>query len=410
MLKLSRILLLTVAVLKKQLHTIRTWRRWSVCFTLGGLLAFALTGEVLFGPIDGWDRPSAEDVVTVNDEPHRVRPLVQPLFSRSSSEAHLVSSLLKKSSSVPLDGSVLCHLLRVYALETMPHPRFSSGMEIVQVLTDETLSKKHLGQSLLFQTRHGIRYRLPSPKGPSSEDGESHRDLFLATFAELGLSLSTPMRTATGSFKVRDLLQDSVQNFDLKQQEIAWTAIAYCLYLPQQKEWHNRDGESFTFDDLATELVQRPFRESSCGGTHLLYAMTLLVRVNSVSPCLSASTREVIIQRLRESVSVAVASQTNEGYWNLEWNQTKTAVPAKIDTLFYRLLVTGHLVELMQYLPGDLQPSAEVYRRAAGWLCSELGRMQDPMERRMFCPWTHSICSVRNLVGETAEANTKHNW
>jgi hypothetical protein len=149
------------------------------------------------------------------------------------------------------------------------------------ILTHQAHAEKFFGESLLFQTRNGVRYRLPSSGSPANEEGESHRDLFLATFAELGLPLSTPLNIATGSFTLRDLLRDSVANFDLQQQEIVWTAVAYCLYLPPQNRWQNRDEMWFTFDDLANELLHRPLREGTCGGAHLLFAMTFLARVDS---------------------------------------------------------------------------------------------------------------------------------
>lgn len=366
---------------------------------VGGLFGLALSGVILFDAICTWDRPSsAENTVTLRDDPHKVFPLVQPIFSRESPEACLTDSLLGQSASFPLVGPSLCHLLRIYGLEVMPHHSFNSGIDIVRILTDHELAAKHLGQSIQFQTRHGIRYKLPQVIGLSNQDGESHRDIFLATFGELGLPLSTPIHTATGSFTLRELLKDSIAHFRLKQKEIAWTAIAYSLYLPPQREWSNRDEESFTFDGLASELLQRPLKGESCGGTHLIEAMTLLARVDLKTPVLSSSVREAIRRNLQAYISAAIESQADEGYWTSGWDQTET----RNDSTSVKLIITGHLLEVMEYLPQDLQPDAEVYRRAADWLCSELS--QNLLKPSQFCPWTHAYCSIRNLVGDINES------
>jgi hypothetical protein len=102
----------------------------------------------------------------------------------------------------------------------------------------------------------------------------------------------------------------------------------------------------------------------------------------------------------------AVEAQAKEGYWTLGWDEPKSARPAHLDASSFRLLITGHLLEWMEYLPLDLQPDAEIYYRAGQWLCSELGRMPRSLQVQEFCPWTHAVCSVRNLVGEASESDT----
>jgi hypothetical protein len=377
--------------MKKFLH--KWWsgdrRGWVIYSTSGGLLGFAILAAILFAVLHEHGTLSAEGLLMVSDTPHAMPPLVQPLFACDSPQACLVDSILSKAALFPTTGSGLCHLLRVHGLGAISHDRFSSGQEVVQALTDATVSQKCLGQSLAFETRYGVRFRFSTA---SDTGGENHQDLVLATFAELGLPLSTPLRTETGSFEIRDVLRDSIAHFTLQQEEIAWTAIAYALYLPPQKAWCNRDGERFTFGHLADELV-RPDREEPCGGTHLLYAMTLLVRVDSASPCLSTATREAVLRHLRQRVSTAVASQANEGYWTFGWDGGGLVS----DTLEDRLLITAHLVEWMEQLPTELQPSPDVYRRAARWLCAEVSdaSLTEPAD---FCPWTHAVRSIQNLI------------
>src|SRR5207302_3298465 len=97
---------------------------------------------------------------------------------------------------------------------------------------------------------------------------ELHRDQTLAAFAELGLPLSFTLQGDGGTGTLRDVLDDSLANFHLGQKELAWTALAYALYLPPVKSWINRYGERFGFDQLVSEMLDRPLDAESCGGTH----------------------------------------------------------------------------------------------------------------------------------------------
>jgi len=294
----------------------------------------------------------------------------------------------------------------LYGLGAIRHPRFASGQEVVGALTDQKLSETFFGEPIFDQTRSGVRYRdLDTQKMHS---GENHRDICLATFAELGLPLTTPMTAPDGAFSLRELLRDSVENFDIKQEELPWAAVAYALYLRPQRGWTNRYGESFTFDDLANALMRVPLRRASCGGTHLLYALTVVWRVDSSTACLSESVREALADSLRQRVQAAVESLHKTGYWTLDWHATAekeseaTRVPPE-DTPGSRLLATGHLLEWLELLPVELQPSADVYRRAARWLCAMVGegfRVADPDR---FCPPVHAVCAVRRLIGDVGE-------
>src|SRR5207248_548404 len=151
----------------------------------------------------------------------------------------------------------------------------------------------------IVQTRTGARYLDGTSAGALREN---HRDVFLATFAEAGVPLSTLLNTnLRSSVSLADVLRDSQANFDLAQPEIEWSAIAYALYSPNQAGWRDRDGNVFTFDQLARELLRRDLAKSSCSGAHLLLAMTYLVRVNDDAKCLSSDTREQLGTRLRET-------------------------------------------------------------------------------------------------------------
>ncbi len=361
-------------------------------------LSFVLIGLISFTIFSCKTSLNNKEMILLDNKPFKISLRCPSVFSGNSLEAKLVNSILKQSQSVPLSGAVLCHLLKLYGLGSIDSSMFSSGMDVLNILTDDSLAKEHLGTSIIFETRYGIRYKSPVSHIPKQEDGENHRDIFLATFAELGLPLATPINTSTGSFTIENLLMDSIMNFDLQQEEIAWTAVAYILYIPRQQKWTNRFGETFTLNDLATELLKRPIHKTSCGGTHLFYSLTILSQVDSKLGCLTDDIRNKVFHRLQNWKSSVVRSQTKDGYWNLKWALQDDDISSNTDTHFDKFLMTGHILECMQRLPSSLQPDTEVYLRAANWLYSELSEMQEPIYSRLFCPWTHAVCSIRNLV------------
>jgi hypothetical protein len=291
----------------------------------------------------------------------------------------------------------------LYGLHNIPDPRVPSGSYALQLILDDRLAQQQLGVSLLSQTPSGARFTIAAKDMPLAVAGEAHRDQCLAAIGELGIPCSMPIQTRSGSAHVRAILGDSIATFDIHEREIAWTAIACCMYMRADVSWQNRDGDTFTLNDLAKEILQRPLNRATCGGTHLLYALTLLMRVDSDTPCLDVSTRLALVQRLRDAVAAAVASQSKEGWWTLGWDRRTTVRSAAVLTPFFKLLVTGHILEWLEYLPREMQPNAAVYRRAAEWLAPAASSL--PMEQfppQMLCPRTHAICAMRNLIREAS--------
>src|SRR5262249_33876457 len=146
------------------------------------------------------------------------------------------------------------------------------------------------GESAFFPTRTGIRYRSLAMSAQLT-GLENHRDVCLATFAELDLPLTTEFKYDGSAYSLRDLLRDSLANFHLQQEELAWTAIAYTAYLGPKQSWKNRFGEHFTWSDLAESLIKTKVQRTACCGTHLLYAAVLIRRLDELSPALAGSTR-----------------------------------------------------------------------------------------------------------------------
>jgi hypothetical protein len=370
----------------------------------GALGAAALTAALYRTTSGRCQAPSAapDSADLARDQPLAIRPLVRGLLPvRPEDEEWL------RRQIPPLDRarnvvSLCLHTLRVHGLEVrFAHPELNSSAAMLELLTDEEAGRAYFGSPALVRTRTGIRY---PPVVGQEKWQESHRDQVLASFAELGIPLSHPLRLDEGTFSVRDVLRDSIANFHLRQEELVWTALAYALYLPPQRDWVNRYGERTSFDELVNELLVCPLDKASCVGTHLLYVLIVLARVDQQEALLDDVTRERLWQSLRETTGAAIANQWPDGSWSVDWYKGLPGRPGPValspdpNTRYLRLLTTGHLAEFLLYLPAEHQVHPSCLKRAASWLYEQLRSASRDETEANYCPYAHAACALRQLL------------
>jgi hypothetical protein len=211
-------------------------------------------------------------------------------------------------------------------------------------------------------------------------------------------------------FTFQDFLADSIANFHLDQEEIEWSALAYVCWLPPHRVWTNKYGETFSFDRLATELIERPLTESVCAGSHLVQAMIVLARVDREHcPILSSRIRDKLKNRLTAIVRAAETAQAPDGSWGVDWHerpfnqQDGQTCSGGRESLSERLLATSHISEWIMLLPEELQVSDDRLRRAGHWLYKELRGLDSQAVLANFCPCTHGAIVLQMIRNGAAE-------
>lgn len=375
------------------------------------LMFFAAMAGLSVGPIlkarhEASSRPAilASEADQARDMPFTVKPVSK--LSVSEVAVQLDSDWLQQPMRLPTDilpaPSTCLHLMRIHGKDAeVEIEGVEAPVSLLRLLTDEGLGQKHIGESAVVHTEHGIRF--PTASWGGTRGDEVHRDQCLASLGEFGVPLSHRIVIGGDLFTLRDVLRDSILNFHLGQEELAWTALAYALYLPVN-EWRNRYGQRYCFDDLVRELVRRRFAGASCGGTHRLFALTMLACADDEVPILSAEVRTELRAYLGHSVNLVVRTQEPDGCWSIHWNRAMeqplqmTETSAE-DTLQSRLLITGHLAEWMPYLPSTLQIPDAVRERAVWWLRDHLRKVDAKQFWGGVCPHTHAVCAVRDWSG-----------
>ena len=352
----------------------------------------------------GEDRYSTASVA--RDWPISVRPVVDRLIAVSPTDMQWVRRQIQPSLRAELNSSYCLHLLRVHGLEeALESASFPSGKTLMRLLTDDRAGAAYFGREPLVPTSAGVRY-LTGDAQAALEDRslQWHRDQTLAAFGELGIPLTHPIAVAGRTLALREVLRDSLANFHLKQRELAWTALAYALYLPPSREWINRYGESYSFDLLVEELLGRPPGGGSCGGTHDLYALCILSRCDGQFPILSVAVRARLNAHLQRYVDEAIRTQRSDGSWPANLNldpasRSTWSGPTPGGSESGGVTMTGHLAEWFLYLPADLRPADTdgVLRAAGRWLNDALHAAGEDDKTRNFCPFSHATCVLRHL-------------
>lgn len=302
-----------------------------------------------------------------------------------------------------LGVSEICHALHFYGLGPTDLPSYSSGKLLLKVLTDENTAVQTFGASPFQRTRNGLRFYLSIDPVAGVHVGESHPDLCLATFAALDLPLMTEIRLKAGIYTVSNLLAESVATFDIQQRELAWTAISFAKYLPPRTRWTDRFGETTSFSELTRHLMNTDLDTQSCGGTHVFQALIQIYKADTKAPILDNETRNQLGLYLIRTTKEAIQHQKSDGGWNLSWcDSSHMRAGQDSDAKFNeQLLITGHLLEVLNSLGDRQNVPVEVRMHAAKWLSEALESSALKRDFSLICPYTHAITSMRETYSLT---------
>ncbi|MBC7853150.1 MAG: hypothetical protein IAF94_06920, partial [Pirellulaceae bacterium] len=239
-----------------------------------------------------------------------------------------------------------------------------------------------------------------------------HPDDLLATLAEIGTPLDTPMHLRGSEATVAELLGDSLRRFYLDRLEYEWSTISYVRYLYPLKQWRNKYGERVSVDGLVQELMEKAPEAGPCDGLHRLEAMVLLYRVDESAQAagqksiLSKNDRRKMLGYMKRVSELLVAAQSPEGYWTRQWSKgTRTAEvkaepKANISAMHDKLLVTGHQLEWLALAPEKVQPPRENIVRAGQWITRTLLEIDQTELTETYGPYSHAaraLCLWRSV-------------
>lgn len=281
------------------------------------------------------------------------------------------------------------HALRIWSVDAeFRDPKVMSGRKMLDFLVNNGQFLASWGDKvkpLLQEEDLGVSIRFDREEG-----GSVHHDHWLACLTEAGVSLEEPVYTPSHRQKtINDVLQLALRDFRVDERETEWSALAYGLWLPPQPYWINNEGRQITFDILADRLMRGGLFQGVCHGTHRLYSLMVLVRLDDQfeGKLIRPDTRQKIMDHLKRVRDIIVTSQFPDGHWASDWPEGANSVlhPAA-DEEFRKVISTGHHLEWLSIAPEELHPPRERIRKAAKWLIATTKKQKhaDILEKYTF--------------------------
>lgn len=327
-------------------------------------------------PLEIAPLPDRDDVPEIVSEEelayvlHRIRPR----FDRKQMRPNLVE-----------------HALRTWSVHAeFGEPDVLSGEELAAFLTDHARFVESWGTKeaeLLQERPFGIEIRYGRTRS-----GSVHHDHWLASLTEAGVSLDTPVYgPGRRGDTIRDVLRESLYNFRLDEREVEWTAMAFGLWLPPTHAWVGGEGRRYSFDLLAQRLMRGELEKGVCHGTHRVYSLVLLLRLDDEFPAvLSDDVRAEVQRRLAGVRDVIAAAQFDDGHWPGNWPLGADARQhPRDDKLSSLIIATGHHLEWQAIAPADLRLSDAQNRKAVEWLLGELRSHSNAEVLQNYTFYTH---------------------
>ncbi len=283
--------------------------------------------------------------------------------------AMVLSKIRPRFSKTETKPNFVEHALRTWSLKAeFQEKGFMSGIAMRDVLVDHGEYLKSWGetsQPLLVNESNGVSIRWES-----RPDASVHHDHWLASLTEAGVSLEERVfLPGRPNADINDVLQQSLKDFNLDEREVEWSAMAFGLWLPPVKSWTTSDGRQLSFDSIANRLIRGHQRFGVCSGTHRVYSLMLLLRIDEEYSILSDSVRKNIYGHLENVRDLMIKTQYEDGHWPSNWSYGYAPEEnPKEDEDYKKVIATGHHLEWLAIAPKELHPPHEQILKASRWL------------------------------------------
>lgn len=298
-----------------------------------------------------------------------------------------------------LSSSLCVHLLSAYGPEICVQNSDGVDERLLDILLNQDRAIEVFGHPTLYESAFGVR---PYARQEAQRGSQAHHDQLLCCLAQAGVSPDYLCKVNGRDRRVADLLADSEADFYLSKKELAFTAIAYAHLLSPRRSWKNKFDEEVSFSSVVEELLSRNIGDSHCFGTHLFEAMIVIYRVDREHcSILEAASQKRLEERIKELASRAVLRQKADGSWGSRWFQSEPRqVDSDEDLAFNhrsKLLVTGHLIQMLAKLPASLEMEDYVFERGLRWLDMATSELGEEEVTREFCPCSHAAWCLNHF-------------
>lgn len=363
-------------------------------------------------PLPGFEASSTDVVAVDREQPLRVTSLYnEPEVVSDTELARVLQAIVPRfADETELSPNHVEHALRTWHVDAeFQDPRAMSGAEMRDFLLNHDKYRTFWDagtEPLLQEAPRGIDVRYGRERGASV-----HHDHTLACLTEAGVPLHQPVTPASGRRRtLNDVLQQALFDFRLDERETEWSAMAFGLWLPPVHAWRNGAGRRISFDLMARRLMRGRKRFGVCSGTHRVYSLALLMRMDDEFGILSPSVRETVEKHLLRVRDLIVDAQFEDGHWPYNWQEGARAVEEPADEPRYRkVIATGHHLEWLAIVPERFHPPRAQLVRAARWCIRDVEERSAATIRDDYTYYSH-VGSALALWRQTRAAKFWRSW
>ena len=284
-----------------------------------------------------------------------------------------------------------------------------TGYMMLETLLNDPLCRKDTvilgdddGGHYLIDSAYGIHPIQSGTYDAIEYRAETHFGKLMMLMGLSNVPLSTPVTTASGRVgTLADLLQDTIMNFGWEQ-ELEFVGCALAYWLPPEKSWSNKFGEIFTFDELMDRLLREPPGKGCCGGTHLVYTVVTLLRVDEQIPILDSKVRARAERWLVSIAKTLEKTQKSDGSWPRDWGKAGQSGFLYGDSVLDNITITGHHLEWISLVSEEYRPSKESITKAVASVVDQIGQLPALRHRsfKTILPCSHAakaLCLMRDV-------------
>lgn len=317
-----------------------------------------------------------EEIPITRDVAPQIAPLYNdPTVVSDENLARVLAQILPRFPRQRVRPNYVEHALRAWGVHaTFKDPEVMSGEQMKEIVLN---NGRFVGtwdtqiEPLLTSGPGGVDVRWGM-----YHEASAHHDHLIASLSEAGVTLHEPVYPAGGGpTTLNAILQQAIHDFDLDEREVEWSAMAFALWLPPTTTWKNAAGRELSFDKIARRLIRGHKEYGVCLGTHRVYSLMLMWRLNKESggKLLSPQVADEAYAFLKDVRDLIAASQMDDGRWPQNWwDGARALEKMEPQEEHQQVIATGHHLEWLAIAPKELHPPHEQICKAADWLVKNI--------------------------------------
>ncbi len=289
---------------------------------------------------------------------------VRPVVQKTDPVVELARKAIEVNLTRRLDVNVhspwqIMHAVLAYGRQL----KLKQGDKEISALDWIASGPSYDGEPLILVTKYGARFHRYSR--PYAFEG--HRNQFLALLTSCHLKPDFKFNAQGKQVTLQDMINDAKWT-TTDQDELTFTLWALIPYVDPNEVWISESGERWNFARIVQEQMQESLPWTPCGGTHLLYVLTLARDKYLAKYGRLDGVWQQLDQYVKFYVNRAHQLQNSDGSFSTEYFEKAGYTDDPIE----RLETSGHMLAFVAAAASEEQLRSDWVRAAVSAVSRDL--------------------------------------